>query len=319
MLGMMFGGCAAPSSAEPAAAPLAQVAPPQAPDLVPQERPGIAPVEPTAMHPEPPQPPPAVEAPPAPRPATLSTRPTKVRAPTSAPAAAPAPNPAATLPATPAPRPTTVPADLLSTVRRDLADIVKGESPEGTSYPGLTPEDQRYAIAVIQGMRDSLARISAGDGVSAAVAPLLLMADRLRSLAPLEIVRMALCTRVDAFGVYDPVESKLVANRETNLVLYCELAGFHSRQVDLDMYETRLTQEATLTDATGQVLWTDNVHSFVDVCRNRRRDFYVARIIRLPASIPPGDHVLTVNVIDQYSKEVAASQMAVSVAPLATP
>lgn len=206
------------------------------------------------------------------------------------------------------------PADLLSVVTREIGRLASGEATSST-YPGLPLDDQRYTIAVTQGLRDSLTILSGGESASIAVQPLLMMADRLRSLAPLEIVRATLCMRVEAFGVYEPIEQALPAKRETNAVLYCEIAGFHSRQADRGMYETRLSQEAFITDAAGQVLWTDTTHAFVDSCRNRRRDFYVARIIRIPATLPPGEHLLSVSIVDQFSREVASAEIPITVVP----
>lgn len=305
-VGLLFGsGCT--SSAAPGEPLLADPVPPA---ITPEPIPVAAPV---VADPVPTEQPSAVtvpkEAPPAiALPSTMPAA-SDLAAPSEAPAPLASPDTAVT------PTPTTAPSDLLSIVTADLAAVVAGEAPAANAYPSLALDDQRYAIAVVQGLRDSLASLRKSQPTPDAVPSLLLMADRLRALAPLEIARIGLCMRVEAFGVYEPIESALPANRDTNVVLYCELAGFHSRQADRGMYETRVNQTVSIADAAGKVLWTDADHSFVDICRSRRRDFYVARIVRIPASLPPGEHVMNVAMTDQYSRELATAQVTFTVAP----
>lgn len=141
------------------------------------------------------------------------------------------------------------------------------------------------------------------------------MADTLRAQAPLAVLHPSLCTRVDGFGVYEEASLPLPPERAMTLALYCEVEGFHSRVGERAMYETRLTQNVSIVDAEGKVLWEDQPNTMVDACRNIRRDFYLARLIKLPASIPAGKHTLKLQLTDQFSGESTTADLPLEFAP----
>ena len=121
------------------------------------------------------------------------------------------------------------------------------------------------------------------------------MADRLRAQADLRVANLALCTRVDGFGSYEPI-THLAANREYLVILYCEIENFSSR-LNAGKYETNLTQECLLYSAGGQRIWEDRRTNIADACRNRRRDFFVVKRIQLPP-LSPGQYSLKVTITD---------------------
>lgn len=154
----------------------------------------------------------------------------------------------------------------------------------------------KWVVAGIEAFHSHLATDPA-KGIAALVD----LADHLRPAAPLQIPTMAICTRVDGFGVYDTLTPQQLSDlRESGFVLYCELQGFASRQQEQN-WETRLAQQISLIDAGGQTVWRDQPNTIVDLCRRQRRDFYIARIIHLPEDLPEGKYTLRMTLEDQLT------------------
>ncbi len=200
-------------------------------------------------------------------------------------------------------------SDLATAFLRELGDIASGGlGGEAGSLPEPGSTEQRTLAAVLQGISDFRDRMKS-KSVREAVPALLDMADRIRPVAPLAISNLAMCSKVDGFGNYEVVEARFASGREFSIAIYCELTGFSSRIGERAMWETRLSQEITLVDSSGQVVWKDGPSPVVDTCRNRRRDFFVARVIRLPGTLPPGKYVLHSRIVDQISREAAAGAL----------
>jgi hypothetical protein len=135
---------------------------------------------------------------------------------------------------------------------------------------------------------------------STKVAPLIDMADRLRSQAELNIPTLALCSKVDGFGAYDPIEpARFVAGKDHMVVLYCEVENFTSRQDSKQLWVTRFQQEAVLYTETGLPIWEDKTKGIVDMSRNRRHDFFIVKLVKLPANLTVGRYLMKVSVVDQ--------------------
>lgn len=118
---------------------------------------------------------------------------------------------------------------------------------------------------------------------------------------PITIRDVQLCRRVEAFGVYDAFETNtMMAGRVTPWrIVYVELDHFTSRQnVGSKVHQVRVTQEVTLYDRDGLVVWRQPRAEITDESRNRRRDFFIVQLIRLPANLGVGEFNLKVTVTD---------------------
>ena len=163
----------------------------------------------------------------------------------------------------------------------------------------LSPSDQQFVRWTLVGIDAFYSHLGTDPAIG--IAALVNLADNLRPAGPLQIPTITFCTRVDGFGVYDTVTSQqLPALLESGIVVYCEVQGFSFRQQDLN-WETRLAQQISLMDAQGQAIWRDQPNIVVDLCRKQRRDFYIARIIRLPEKLPEGKYTLQVVIEDQLT------------------
>ena len=262
----------------------------------------------------------------------VSPRPvTQVPGPTVAPAAATAEGWAEKI----AQRARDYPHDTAAQLDYQLLLFLKDEQvPQLDALTALSKEDQEIMAATIDALANYRMVLRADDNAMAArkVRPMMEMADRLRAEAELSISTVALCTKVDGFGRYEPIEPlRFAAGRENPAILYCELENFSSQQQpdEKRMWMTRLQEQATLYTEGGLPVWNDqgkglspgaglstaaeNPREIVDLARNRRHDFCLAKRINLPSTLSVGRYVLKVSIIDQQAHRIAEATLGVQV------
>ena len=124
--------------------------------------------------------------------------------------------------------------------------------------------------------------------------------DVLRIHAELEIPRIALCRRVDSFGVFDEITTRRFPGGEaTPVILYCEVNNFVTESADGSQFRTLLTQRLEVLTQQGDLVWEVDATEIEDLSFNRREDFFLAQIVQLPATLEPGEYVLNVTIEDK--------------------
>ncbi|MCH7814347.1 MAG: hypothetical protein IID40_10045 [Planctomycetes bacterium] len=124
----------------------------------------------------------------------------------------------------------------------------------------------------------------------------------LRERGDLLIPTVALCTRVQTFGVYDEMaDGALLPNRANRAIVYIEAANFFSERTPEGQYRTVLSNQLEVLTPQGQSLWQRQEPSIVDLSRQRRTDFFVAQLITLPDTLGAGEYVLKVTLQDELS------------------
>jgi hypothetical protein len=194
------------------------------------------------------------------------------------------------------------PKNLSAHVDLQFLHLLLGHStPQMDTIASLSAEDRELIAAVLDGFNNFRAttRAEYSGMLGKKIRPLLEMAERLRAQADLRVANLALCTRVDGFGGYEPI-THFFANREYPVILYCEVENFSSRLNGGKYWETNLTQECLLYNAAGQRIWEDKRTSIADSCRNRRRDFFVVKRIQIPP-LAAGQYSLKVTITDPQS------------------
>jgi hypothetical protein len=194
------------------------------------------------------------------------------------------------------------PKNLSAHVDLQFLHLLLGHStPQMDTIAPLAAEDRELIAAVLDGFNNFRAttRGEYGGLLGKKIRPLLEMAERLRAQSDLRIPTLALCTRVEGFGNYEPL-THLFANREYPVILYCEIENFSSHVNAGKNWETNLTQECLLYNAAGQRIWEDKRTSIADTCRNRRRDFFVVKMLRIPP-LTPGQYSLKITITDPQS------------------
>ncbi|MFQ5462594.1 MAG: hypothetical protein ACE5E5_08210 [Phycisphaerae bacterium] len=171
-----------------------------------------------------------------------------------------------------------------------------------------TPQDVRADVArlldaVLNVARE--ARLVAQDplrtgqeALAAAQSLVSVLAERADPLIP----KVALCSEVVTFGVYKPIEKEAFrVGHSLPAIVYIEVDNFTSERVEEDAYRTLLATRLELLTNTGESVWQQEEPEIVDRCHRRRRDFFIAQRIALPATLSAGDYVLKVLVEDKLS------------------
>jgi hypothetical protein len=203
------------------------------------------------------------------------------------------------------------PRDVGAHLDYQLLQFVQDKSvPDLNAIAPLPAEDREVLTAMLDGLSNFRNTVRADNNalLSKKIAPVVAMADRLRASANLSIPTVSLCTAVQQFGVYTPVESpRFKAGVDNQVILYCEVANFASHLNGRGMWETKLTYETALytDDDAGLPVWQGKPTPIVDECRNRRHDFFLADKIALPANLPVGRFLMKVSIVDQHANRIA--------------
>lgn len=207
------------------------------------------------------------------------------------------------------------PRDLWAQLDYQLLQFLKDKpTPQLDVLSKLSAEDRELITAVMDALSNfrNNARADKNMLMSRKVRPLLDMADRVRAQADLLIPTMALCTRVNGFGNYEPVEpARFIAMKVNPIIVYCEVENFASQLNEKKMWETRLSQEIVLYTETGLPVWQDKTQNIPDLARSRRHDFFVVKKTQFPANVTIGRYLLKVTIVDQQANRVAESTLPV--------
>jgi len=123
--------------------------------------------------------------------------------------------------------------------------------------------------------------------------------------ANLSVDNVALCRSVVTFGVYDEMDPEtFIAGRSLQTIVYSEIRNFESQVTEDRQYRTELGTRLELLSKDGRSVWTHEEPQIVDVCRQRRRDFFIAQRITLPPTLPADEYVLKVSVEDKLSNKM---------------
>ena len=110
----------------------------------------------------------------------------------------------------------------------------------------------------------------------------------LRRLGELQIPTIALCHEVTGFGQYRPVDPpRFPSGLDSEFVVYCELRGFVSERRADDLYHACFEMRTVVLDDSGQTVLEMRDPDIEDRCRQPRRDCFLPRLVRLPATLRP--------------------------------
>ncbi len=137
--------------------------------------------------------------------------------------------------------------------------------------------------------------------------------DEVFGIQPLYIRRIALCRRVQGYGVYETMPAEILAGREHAMVVYAEIENFQIARRG-DMHEVALTQQIELFTSEGdEPVWQQPIQRITDQSRNRRRDFFTVQLVRLPGTLGVGNYSLRVRVTDLNGKTFHAATVPIRI------
>ncbi len=204
------------------------------------------------------------------------------------------------------------PSDVAAHLEHQLLRYLMDENvPDLNTISTLPTEDRELLTALLDGLTNFRNGLRGDNNMllSRKVRPLLDLAARLRSQAELSIPTIALCRKMDGFGLYEPIDARFLAGVKNAAIVYCEVANVSSQQNDKGVWESKLSQEAVLYTESGQRVWSSPRQTVPDRSRNRRQDFCVAQVITLPPNLSVNRYILKVTVMDEQVKRVAEATM----------
>jgi hypothetical protein len=130
--------------------------------------------------------------------------------------------------------------------------------------------------------------------------------------APLAITELRLCQRIYGFGCFEPVdETTLRAGQR--LLLYCEVTGVHSELSDGAYYSKLSSWLEVRPTGFASCQWRQELGTAEDVCRRRRRDYYVNYRIEVPGSMPPGPYTMRLIQKDELSQARTSAEIPIEI------
>jgi hypothetical protein len=215
----------------------------------------------------------------------------------------------------------TEPATFRDELDRRLMQIVAGEY-EAARQPVESVSGDQQALTA--GLVEALIAVREGHlgdparAASSALEAIDGAADTLRAQGDLAIPTIAICREVVGYGQYTPIEpASFPAGAESEFVIYCEVRNFQSQKDTDGLFQTRFSMRTTLLNRAGDTVLEAADPAILDRCRNLRRDCFIPRLIRLPATLSPGEYVAKVTLVDKLGEKVAENRATFRVSALA--
>lgn len=133
---------------------------------------------------------------------------------------------------------------------------------------------------------------------------------KLKERAPLELKNVTFCHTIEGFGEYEtwPKDEFSPGKR---VLVYAEIANFHSQLSAEGIYRTRLksTIQIVSAEAPEEPIEVKVYPVTEDYCRNHRRDYFHSYVVEIPVRCVRGEHELKLIIEDEQSGKVATSSV----------
>ncbi|MFO0942208.1 MAG: hypothetical protein U0930_15840 [Pirellulales bacterium] len=133
--------------------------------------------------------------------------------------------------------------------------------------------------------------------------------SNLASISNLEIHNLTFCVNVTDFGVLEPFRTNTFKSND-EVLLYLELDNFVSvKSSDGKGFETDLQGSYEIVDASGRRIVSQSLPRDTHVCKNMRRDYFIAYRIYMPDKIGPGSYTLKVVIEDMKGRKFGQKEI----------
>lgn len=126
--------------------------------------------------------------------------------------------------------------------------------------------------------------------------------NRLSAASKLDLKSLIFCEKVESFGWYTEFPRAEFSPKQ-QVILYVEVQNFAAEEKTATAFETELAGSYQIFDAAGNIVDEHQLPLDREVCRNYRRDYFLAYRIHLPAEIQPGRYRLELTVEDLKAKK----------------
>jgi hypothetical protein len=130
--------------------------------------------------------------------------------------------------------------------------------------------------------------------------------------SPLGISDLRLCRKVSGFGSFESLDATSLKAGQ-HVLVYCELAGLRYEAADKG-FVSRVSSHIEIRPAGGgPAQWDHDLGAAEDVCRRRRRDYYVNYRVELPKSLVPGSYRLRLIQNDLVAHHSTSAEIPLSI------
>ncbi len=181
--------------------------------------------------------------------------------------------------------------------------------------PGLDEDRQLFWSNLLRALRDYLDVDSvpvADRRAAKALRDLRDAADNLANLSQLEIGELAFCSRVESYGRYTEISS-YEFEPDQEVLLYVEIDHFTAKRGESGDYKTEFEAMYQLIDSSGQRVADHTFPKEHEVCRNRRRDYFIPFRMWFPKKIYPGEYTLQLTVEDKIGNKFGQASVDFSI------
>ncbi len=199
--------------------------------------------------------------------------------------------------------------------------LAQVESESSALSKQLTPNDRTTLLNAAERVRSQPAK--AGSAMNQALSQAL---ARMSGTTPLNLPRVALCTKVLGFGRFETfVSDTFYAGKPIRAIVYAEVDGFAYRparagdpvQRNVPLAEQQsvdLTQRLSLFhDQSGLLAWHVPAQRVVETSRNQRRDFFLIHQVELPKNLTVGTYVLKITIEDSTSGATTEASLPIKI------
>lgn len=196
----------------------------------------------------------------------------------------------------------------------------------GNDLASLEKEDRRIILAY-QRAFTQLAR-TLGESSTADRTQLQLTAEELAEdvgvQKKLRLRNAKLARKVTGYGQYVPFKSTtFIAGSEHPVIVYAEVENFQPAPQADGSYAVKLNQEIVLyNESDGLAVWKVRPQQIIDRSANRRRDFFIVQVIRLPNRLTVGKYLMKLTVTDEVGQQIDEATVSIQIVAenqLATP
>lgn len=196
---------------------------------------------------------------------------------------------------------TATPNDVEARWRLALLDLALGRESRVSDVSSEMSEESALMLRRAVDVMDSTRQVLEDpvEGVADAMTAVEALRAVLRKRAELTIPTIALCSRVQAFGVYQELPDDIFrAYTPNQVIVYFEIKHFTSERTTEGRFRTLISDHFEVLTLDGETLWQQDEPSIEDISRTRREDFFVAKRVVLPPRLREGRYVFKVTVED---------------------
>jgi hypothetical protein len=126
--------------------------------------------------------------------------------------------------------------------------------------------------------------------------------NQLSAVSKLDLKNLMFCEKVESFGWYTEFPRAEFTPKQ-QVILYVEVQNFAAEEKTATAFETELQGRYQIYDAAGNLVDERELPLDREICRNYRRDYFLAYRVYIPADLSAGKYRLELTIEDLKAKQ----------------